>query len=213
MTADPYAHSTLHGKPLDNATIAAIKAMEAMLGYELTITQGIGGAAASSGTHLDGRAVDLAPFDYKRKLRAGLACGFIGWHRPRIFGLWPEHVHMVLVLGSRDNARGIAPAAFRQIAAYFRRTDGLRSDRPDSSTHPDLLVPFVYPPQGEPVSPFKNNVTEARDLLTEAAHALGMAAAKLEGTPKKRAVVHAQALACRAARRTVNGILHILPPK
>lgn len=218
-TPGAYERTTFRGEPLDHATVAALQEMEAMLGYELTVLQGIGGAAASAGTHLGlngegGRAVDLAPFDWKRKLLAGLACGFIGWHRLPLAGVWSEHVHMVLVLDRMDNARGIAPAAFRQIAAYVvRRTDGLAQDRPDKSDRPDLLHVFHYPPKGAPVSPFANDVTRARDKFTEAAHAIGEGIVYLQRTDPKRKVARAGIPIAKAIRRSVNGLLRTLPRK
>lgn len=219
MNANPYARTTFHGKPLDVATIEALKIAEQRLGYELTITQGIGGSvSASAGTHMGrdgegGRAVDLSSWDKARKLRVLKDLGFAVWFRPTISGLWHEHIHGVLILDRFDNARGVAPAAFRQIGSYTRGRDGLKGDRSDSSYRPSPLVAFHFPPKEPAVPPFSNNVTEARDLLVEAAHALGKAAVRLEAAPKTRAVVRAQALACRAAMRTVNGILHVLPKK
>lgn len=215
-----YDHDYFHGKLLDVATIMALKAMEADLGYELTITQGIGGAPASGGTHLRGRAVDLAPYDWKNKLRVGLKHGLIGWHRPYIRGLWPEHNHLVLVLGDIDNQRGIAPAAWRQIIAYVkRRSDGLRSDRFDSSTRPDLLVPFVYPPKEPVVPPFSNHITKARDLGTEVAHQLGLLATELEQAAPNRptkagkARINTAAVTTRTLRRGVILLVNGLPPR
>lgn len=214
MTTNAYAHEVFHGKPLDAATIAALKVAEQRLGYELTITQGIGGAvSASAGTHTEGRAVDLSSWDKARKLRVLKDVGFAVWFRPTIPGLWHEHIHGVLILDNFGNQRGIAGAAFRQIGSYLRGRDGLKGDRADHTYRPQPLRAFHYPPKEPVVPPYSNNVTEARDLLVEASHALGKAAVRLEAAPKKRTVVRAQALACRAARRTVNGILHILPKR
>lgn len=211
---DAQARMVFRGKPLDAATVAALKIAEHRLGYELTITQGIGGSvSASAGTHTEGRAVDLSSWDKRRKLKVLKDLGFAIWFRPTIPGLWHEHLHGVLMLNSFDNSRGVAPAAFRQIGSYLRGRDGLKGDRPDPSYRPDPLVVFKYPPKEKPVPVFTNNVTEARDLLVEAAHALGKAAVRLEAAPKDRRVVRAQALACRSARRVVNGILRVLPKR
>lgn len=187
-SSDPYARTTFGGKPSDVATAAALRLMEGDLGYKLTVYQIIGGAAASSGTHLKGRAVDLAPYDWRRKLRVGLKYGFIGWHRKAVPGLWAEHVHMVLVLGSVRNAKGIAEVAFRQIAAYLRRDDGLVTGYHDSTTHPEDLVPFAYPPKKAPMPVTVNKITEARDEVTEARRAIGEAVVALQNIPAKRRV-------------------------
>jgi hypothetical protein len=145
--ADPYARSVFHGKPLDNATIAALKLAEAELGYELTIFQGIGGAPASGGTHLEGRAVDLKPFDRERKLRVLKDVGFAAWHRPQLWRngvkIWGAHIHAVLIFESRTNTRGLAPAGFRQIASYDRGRDGLKADGPDPTYRPDPKAVFT----------------------------------------------------------------------
>ena len=144
MTApDPYGRSTFHGKPLDNATIAALKVAEAELGYELTILQGIGGADASAGTHAEGRAVDLAPFDRDRKLRVLKDIGFAVWYRPAIVGLWGAHIHGILIFESRTNSKGLADVGFRQIAAFDARRDGLKSNQPDPSYRPDPKAVFT----------------------------------------------------------------------
>ena len=211
---DAYKRTIYNGRLMDYGTKAAVQAMEADLGYKLTIMQGIGGASASAGSHTVGRAVDLSPFDYRRKLRVGLKHGFIGWRRPYVRGLWPEHIHMVLVLGHRTNSRGIAPVAYRQIGSYFARRDGLVSNRSDSSTRPDLLVPFIYPPKEVPKPVFSNRVTEALDLVVEAATKLGQAATKLEKanrpTRAGRARLAALAATTRGARRTAIGVATIL---
>jgi hypothetical protein len=123
------------GKPLDNATIVRLKQAEKVLGYPLTIVQGIGGAAASGNTHLEGRAADLAPYDWQNKLRVLKDLGFIGWYRPAIAGLWPAHIHVVLIFDGRDNHRGINETAWRQIGLFDRGLDGLVSMAKDT-LHP-----------------------------------------------------------------------------
>jgi exonuclease III len=140
---DPYAHSTFRGKPLDNATIAALKIAEEKLGYELTIYQGIGGASASAGTHTEGRAVDLAPYDAERKLRVLKDLGFAIWHRPYVSGLWAEHLHGILIFENRQNSRGLADVGFRQIAAFDAHRDGLVSNRLDDSYRPSPPAVFT----------------------------------------------------------------------
>jgi hypothetical protein len=211
---DAYARTTIHGRPIDAATKAAVEALEADLGYPLTIMQGIGGASASAGTHTQGRAIDVDPWDIRRKLRLGLKHGFIGWYRPYVRGLWPAHGHMVLVLGSRDNQRGIAGSAFRQIGAYLRRSDGLISDHHDPNARPDLLVPFQFPPKEPPRPVYHTRITDALDLCVEASSLLGQAATKLEKAerPTRAGRLRMDALAAtiRTARRSVRGVAQIL---
>lgn len=132
---DPYGRSVFRGVLLDNATIAALKEAEEILGYELTISQGIGLAAASGDTHREGRAADLAPWDHVRKVRVLRDLGFIAFFRPELWRngvrIWPAHVHVVLIFESRTNRRGVSAAGFAQIAKYDDGQDALAGTTPD----------------------------------------------------------------------------------
>jgi hypothetical protein len=132
---DPYSRTTHDGRPIDHATAARLRMAEERLGYELTVTQGIGGAAASAGTHVEGRAVDLAPWDWQNKLRVLKDLGFVAWYRPYVAGLWPAHIHAVLIFDGRDNHRGIAESAWRQIGSFDQGRDGLANNNVDT-LHP-----------------------------------------------------------------------------
>lgn len=211
--ADPYGRSTYDGNPLDNATIAAIKEAEARLGYKLTIVQGIGGAAASAGTHTEGRAVDLVDWDTTRKLRVLKDVGFAVWKRATLPGVWGSHIHGILILERRDNSRGLADAGFRQIAAFDARRDGLIGNRPDLSYRPDPRVEFHYPPKEVPVAVEGTKVTQARDELARALHQLGRAAALLDDADPQRVRAKEQIDNIRALRQDVRGVLEALPPK
>ena len=127
--ADPYAIVLRDGKKVDALTDGALKRAEAELGYPLTITQGsynTGGVAASAGTHDGGGVVDLMPWDREAKVKALRAVGFAAWFRPAIPGLWPAHIHAVLIGHAK-----LAPVAFRQVQAYLARRDGLKGNGPD----------------------------------------------------------------------------------
>ncbi len=224
--SDPYGRTTYHGRRVDQGTKAALMDVEEDLGYELTIVQGSfnggdGRVSASAGTHDSGRVIDLASYDWRRKVAALRKVGFAAWYRPAIRGLWGAHIHAVLILGSWDNDRGIAGSAFRQITAYRNGRDGLASNRSDPNARPNPLRVFKYPPKEKPVpkpAPFKNNITESKDFGAVAEHALGQMAAKLEAaspnrdTAKGKAFIAAQAVTIRGARRIVLGVLKILPP-
>lgn len=187
---DPYAHSTFNGKPLDNATIARLKQAESQLGYPLTILQGIGGAAASAGTHTEGRAVDLAPWDHEKKVRVLRDLGFAVWYRPTLPGVWNEHVHGVLIFDGRDNQRGLAPAGWRQIGSYDRGRNGLANDASDPTYRPssprgfsmdDYRATFAAPtPKPKPPTPPKPQAPPAT-RVSRARAALSEAAAKAKG--------------------------------
>lgn len=128
--SDPYVILLRDGKKVDALTDAALKRAEKRLGYSLTVTQGsynAGGVAASAGTHDGGGCVDLMPWDWQNKVTALRAVGFAAWYRPAIPGLWPSHIHAVLIGHGK-----LAPVAFRQVQAYLARRDGLKDNGPDT---------------------------------------------------------------------------------
>ncbi|WP_435744877.1 hypothetical protein [Nocardioides sp. SYSU DS0663] len=215
---DPYGHSIFRGKLLDNATIAALKIAEARLGYELTILQGIGGAKASAGTHVDGRMVDLAEWDAENKLRVLKNIGFIGWHREYRPGVWAGHLHVGLIFEFRENRRGIADSGFRQIAMYDARRDGLVSNLEDDSHRP--VPPAVFTmaeyratfekPEPKPV---RNKITRARDRLVESTQTVSQAIALLDDADPKRVKAHAEIDDLKAVRKQINATLDRLPKR
>lgn len=217
---DPYARTEIHGKPLDWATAQAIRVAEQRLGYELTILQGIGGAAASKGAHLDGRGVDLTTHDAANKLRVLKDIGFAIYFRETLPGVWEEHLHGMLVFESRTNTRGIAPVGFRQINSFDRRRDGLAADGPDDlpvdSYRPAPPAVFTLADYRasfkEPKMP-KTNVQRARNRLTEAIHATGQAATLLDDTDPTRVVARGQRDELRAAQADLRAILEKLPKR
>lgn len=214
----PYVRSTYHGKILDNATIAALKAAEEILGYQLTITQGVGGAPASSGTHLGrngrgGRAVDLVDWDSENKMRALKKVGFAVWRRSYVPGLWPAHLHAVLILNSIGNAKGIAASAFRQIASFLRGRDGLAGDGPDNSLRIKPQPVFIFPPKKEPVVPQSTKVTQARDLVAQVIHDLDEAAALLDDANPSRVVAKAQIDDLKRLEAQARRVLGVLPKR
>lgn len=125
---DPYAIVLRDGKKVDALTDAALKRAEKALGYSLTVTQGSYSTtvSASAGTHDGGGVVDLMPWDGERKVTVLRSVGFAAWFRPAIPGLWPAHIHAVLI-GNRN----LAPVAFRQVQAYLTRRNGLKDNGPD----------------------------------------------------------------------------------
>jgi hypothetical protein len=148
VTADPYALTTHDGKTVDEITHQALLACEKRLGYELTVVQGsyqaldgrANDVAASAGTHDAGGVVDLDAWDWERKVRVLRAVGFAAWHRTPDQGPWGEHIHAVLI-GNKN----LAPSAARQVEAYRAHRDGLKSNLPDDTWHPDPIPTFVWP--------------------------------------------------------------------
>lgn len=126
----PYEKTTYDGNTVDWITRAALEATATRLGYPLTITQGsynAGGVSASAGTHDGGGVVDLAPFDHENKVRELRKTGFAAWFRPAIPGLWPDHIHAVLI----GNAK-LSPAAKAQVLDYKAGRNGLANHGADT---------------------------------------------------------------------------------
>lgn len=139
---NPLDRVTFRGKTMDRKTAAALAIAEQRLGFELTVVQGAynpGGVGASAGTHDRGGVIDLAPFDWKRKVKVLRGLGFAAWHRPAIPGLWGEHVHAVMI-GHQD----LAPSAARQVASFKAGRDGLKSNRIDPDSYHPNVEPFSF---------------------------------------------------------------------
>jgi hypothetical protein len=186
---NPYAVIEFRGRPLDAATAAACVLQERVLGYRLTLLQGIGGNPSSAGTHTAGRGVDLAPYDAERKERAGRDVGFAAWERDELPGEWGPHVHEMLILFTRENQRGISSTGFNQISYYDRGLDGLASMRKDPHPYRPSPQRMLSTEQYESVvsvkgwddaDPVPTLVTKARDKMVEADADLGNAIAMLK---------------------------------
>lgn len=138
-TPDPYARCTYHGKTMDERTKAAIQVAERRLGYELTIVQGCyhAGVSASAGTHDGGGVVDLAPYDYRRKVRVMRDLGWAIWHRPAIPGLWGEHIHGVLI-----GHKTMSASAAAQVVEYRAGGDGLAGAAKDPDPYRPSPIPI-----------------------------------------------------------------------
>lgn len=170
MTFDPKP-VLRDGKPVDWLTDLALKAAERRLGYKLTVVQGhrVGaGVAASASTHDRWGVVDLLPWDWENKVHVLRAIGFAAWHRPAIAGLWSEHIHAVLI-GHPD----LDPMAARQIDSYRAHRDGLKSNAPDPTWHPDPVTVFE-PPAARTLNGGVFNVRISRPAADVAADVRGL---------------------------------------
>jgi hypothetical protein len=213
LTRDPYEHVLFRGKTIDQATAAFGLELEEALGYQPTVVQGIGGAATSAGTHLEGRALDLAAYDGRRKVRKAKQLGACAYYRPTIRDLWNAHVHLIVPLNHWDNQKCIAPAGFRQIASYRAHRDGMAYNRWDPTGRPVPERLYRYPNGKVPNPVAENNVTRARDSIVEAIQALGDAAVSLESTPKSRAAARAGAVTVRGIQKSARAVLAFLPKR
>jgi hypothetical protein len=211
LTPDPYEHVMCRGKLMDQASAGFVLELEEILGYRLTIVQGIGGAPTSAGTHLEGRALDLASYDGKRKVRKAKQLGACAYYRPTIRGLWNAHCHLIIPLNRWDNTKGLAPAGFRQIASYREHRDGLAYNGWDPTGRPTPERLYKYPNRKVPKPVPPTNVTRARDKIVEAAHTLGEAAVLLEQTPSNRRVARAGAVTARGIAASARALLRAIP--
>jgi hypothetical protein len=198
------------GKPVDKVTRAFAKAMEAELGYELTIVQGYNPSniETSAGTHLFG-VIDLAAYDGERKVAVARKLGAFAWLREEIPGHWAEHVH----LGIRNHP-GLSDTAKRQQLSYDAKPprDGLVSNLVDANrSHPSPPVEFDYRGTIAKPAPVPTEVTRARDALVESIHATSQAIARLKATDVSRHVARSYIDDLQAHRRQAREILESLP--
>lgn len=102
----------------------------------LTVYQGDmhPGVGASAGTHDKAGVVDLAPFEFGRKVKAWRTDLGPAWHRPEIRGLWGEHIHCIV-----ESCTDLAPMAAQQVVQYHQGLDGLA----DHARDPNQFHPKV----------------------------------------------------------------------
>jgi hypothetical protein len=215
---DPYARTTIGGKPIDYATATALHVVEGKIGHEWTVYQGIGTADASASTHTEGRVVDLEPEDPETELPALKRAGFAVWHRRFRPGVWPAHYHACLMFGSAINPRGISAAAFAQIAEYLKGGDGLVGEWDDPDPwRPDppavfTLEEYATAYAAQHRTP-RTNVQRARARIRAARGDLALAIARLDDVDTDRVVARGQIDDLRSERRHLAGILDALPDR
>jgi hypothetical protein len=162
----PYDLTTYDGRRVDWITRAALEDTAARLRYadgKLTLTQGsynAGKVGASAGTHDGGGVVDLSAYDHERKVRELRRTGFAAWYRPAIKGLWPEHIHAVLI----GNAK-LSPSAARQVTAYLNGRNGLADNGADNGPRDFVKNRYTWT-RGTPPKPKPPTAVESfqRDL-------------------------------------------------
>lgn len=202
------------GRLMDKKTRQFLQDMESKLGYELTVAQGCYNdtVKASGNTHKGGGVIDLAAYDWENKVKVAADLGGAAFHRAYVPGLWGEHIHVVIRYhGNLD------PSAKDQVEDWDHRPplNGLVGHAPLSGQyHPGKKITFQYRGEGVPMPPpvpVVNNVTKARDLLVEAIHNVGQAAAFLDDTPDRRTAVHAQLDELKVQHGKLRAVLKALP--
>lgn len=199
---------------MDRKTMAFALQMEAELGYQLTIVQGCynpGGVSASGGTHDGGGVIDLAAYDWQRKVRVAADLGAFVYHRPYIQGLWGEHVH----LGIRDHGR-LSQAAQDQQRDWDHHPplNALVNHAVWDGYHPGKKITFHYPVKEAPVAAPETNITKTRDELVQAIHSIGQAAAMLtEADTLRKADFSDDVADLKAKHRELRKLLKSLPEK
>lgn len=211
MPTDAFDRVTFRGRLMDKKTEAFLRAMEARLGYELTVVQGsyTNSVGASAGTHSGGGVVDLAAWDHERKVQVAKRLGAFVWYRPAIPGVWGSHIH----LGIRDHGN-LSPEAKRQQDDYDAHPprNGISGHAEDRTWHPSPPVTFAYPvPTPEPPAPQANNVTHARDALVELITAADKAAAMLARVPENRKIARGELDDVQQVKAEAEAILGRLP--
>lgn len=138
-----YQRTTYQGYTVDKRTRSALEWVDRhvhkRIGKHIRMTQGSynrGGVSASAGTHDGGGVIDLAVTGFTHREiylinRWMRRAGFASWVRPYLPGVWPMHVHAVLM--GHKNA---APLAKSQMRAYLAHRDGLAGNRWDGSWRP-----------------------------------------------------------------------------
>ncbi len=210
----PFEKVVYNGELMDQKTKAFVQAMEAKLGYPLTIVQGCynpGGVSASAGTHDLGGVIDLVPWDFENKVKAARELGAFAWHRLPVPKVWGEHIH----LGIRNHGN-LSSAARDQQDDYDAEPgrNGLAGHAVDADRfHPDPPVTFAFP-RTQAVRPLRaSRVQQARSEITRAMQSLSQAAALLDDTDPKRVRAKAQIALLKATEANLASVMHDLPKK
>lgn len=211
--SDAFDKVVYNGHLMDKKTKAFLQAMEQALGYPLTVMQGCYTSSnpSSAGTHDQGGVIDLAPWDWQRKVRVGANLGAFIWHRPYLAGEWPEHIHF----GIRNHGN-LAPDAARQQVDWDAHPprNGLANHAPMGPNEYHVYNhAFHYPPEKviKVVQPTK--VQEARSALSAAIHDLNKAQAMLDDTDPGRVKARAQLDDLRKIEKDARAVMAALPKK
>jgi len=138
--------TTWGGVRVDPRTSLMLDAADRITNSTMRPTQGSYSTSvgASAGTHSRGGAVDfstrgLNATEKLNLIRALRTVGFAAWIRPYRAGVWAEHIHAIAIQSGGKYDEGVlAPAAHRQVQAYYNGRDGLAGNGLDP--HADLRI-------------------------------------------------------------------------
>ena len=125
----------------------------------------------SADTHAGAGAFDLSVTGYSRAQEARVVAvaremGAATWVRPMIVGLWPRHIHGIMIppSGSRTNDGNLSPGAWNQVRAYYAGRDGLASNGPDPHPRPSIIRTYEQwlATEGAAAARREANMDEAR---------------------------------------------------
>ena len=133
--AHNYTRTTYGSKRVNQRTKVMLETAAREFGGPFYLTQGsynAGGVSASAGTHDGGGVVDISVYNMTSSRRAfAVQClrraGFAAWLRTPAQG-FSYHIH-ACAIGDRE----MAPAAKKQVQAYFNGRDGLARNGVDTN--------------------------------------------------------------------------------
>lgn len=128
------ARTTLQGFPFNTRSVAMLREAQVLAGRTFIVEQGSyspGEDPTSAGTHDGGGAVDLDAEAMTAAQRTAAVTalrkvGFAAWLRNPTQDDWPWHIHGIAVLDT-----DLAPAAQKQVGAYYQGRNGLSGNGPD----------------------------------------------------------------------------------
>lgn len=141
---DPWEIIVFRGWRMSRYTAAALRFLEELLGFELSIVQGPynKSVGASAGTHDEDGVVDLAAYRAKKKCTVARRHSWAIWIRPTNWdgkgGM--KHLHGVLL-----RAKNVASLAeWQRDTAYPNKWDGLSGNNRDTFPYHPELERFNY---------------------------------------------------------------------
>jgi len=134
----PGARTTYRGFPINDRTLAMLRAAQVRSGRTFVVEQGSyspGADPTSAGTHDGGGALDLDAEALTTAQRTAAVTalrqvGFAAWLRTPAQGDWPLHIHAVAISDT-----DLSASAQKQVGAYYEGRNGLANNAADDGPH------------------------------------------------------------------------------